>query len=71
MAKRSCFIGIVASGSFSAMGYFVFQMQKDLVFQNRGGVEGLDDLIGFLASGGFWLGCGALAWHFVFMLFKK
>ncbi len=71
MAKRSCFIGIVASGIFSAMGYFVFKIQKDLVFENRGGAEGLDDLIGFLASGGFWLGCGALAWHFVFMLFRK
>ena len=71
MEKRKCFIGIVASGIFSAMGYVVFQMQRDLVFQNRGGVEGLDDLIGFLASGGFWLSCGALAWHFVFMLFKK
>ena len=71
MEKRKCFVGIVASGIFSAMGYFVFKIQKDLVFENRGGAEGLDDLIGFLASGGFWLGCGALAWHFVFMLFRK
>ena len=71
MEKRTCIIGIVVSGIFSAMSYVVFQTQKDLVNQNRGGADGLGDLIGFLATGGFWLGCGALAWHFVFMLLRK
>ena len=51
MEKRTCIIGIVVSGIFSAMSYVVFQTQKDLVNQNRGGADGLGDLIGFLATG--------------------
>ena len=71
MAKRSCFIGIVASGIFSAMSYFMVHVQKELVLRNRGGVDGVDDWGLLFLAVGFWLGCGALAWHFVFMLFRK
>jgi len=71
MTVRGYLIGIVVAGIFSAMSYVVFQEQKHLVFSNRGGMDKLDDGIGFLATGGFWLGCGALAWHWFFMLIKK
>ena len=69
------FIGLVLGGVFSLMGYFVFLGQLDLLNSGRGGMDGLDDFIGFFASGGFWLGCGATAWHCLFkwlgVLLKK
>ena len=72
MAKGSCFIGIVASGGFSAMSYFMVHVNKEMVSRNqRMGLDYADDLFILFASVGFWLGCGALAWHFVFMLFRK
>jgi hypothetical protein len=71
MTVRGYLAGIVVTGIFSVMSYVVFQEQKDLVFSNRGGINGLDDWIGFLATGGFWLGCGALAWWGVIELIKK
>ena len=47
------FIGLVLGGVFSLMGYVVFLGQLDLLNSGRGGMDGLDDFIGFLASGGF------------------
>ena len=71
MTVQGYLAGTIVAGSFSAMGYVVCMNQKDLVNSNRGGIGGLDDWIGFLATGGLWLGCGALAWHWFFMWLKK
>ena len=71
MEKPPYFFGFVIGGIFSLMGYFVFLGQLDLLNSGRGGMDGLDDLIGFFASGGFWLGCGAIAWHCLFKLIGK
>ena len=59
------------AGIFSVMGYVVCMNQKDLVDGSHRGIGTIDAMIGFLAAGGFWLGCGALAWHWSFMLLKK
>ena len=53
------------------MGFFACHEQFYLLGSGRRGLEGLDDLIGFLASGGFWLGCGAVSWHSFFKLLGK
>ena len=72
MAKGSCFIGIVASGGFSAMSYFVMHVKMEEVSRNqRMGYDYADELFILFLGVGFWLGCGALAWHFIFMLFRK
>ena len=71
MAKGSCFIGIVASGGFSAMSYFMVHENWGLVTRNRDGLDYANDWFLFFLAVGFWLGCGALAWHFIFMLFRK
>jgi len=71
MGRSSYFFWLVIGGIFSLMGYIVCLGQLDLLNSGRGGMDGLDDLIGFLASGGFWLGCGAAAWHSLFKLIGK
>ena len=53
------------------MSFFVRHKQFYLLAIGRRGLEGLDDLIGLLASGGFWLGCGAVSWHSFFKLLRK
>jgi hypothetical protein len=63
--------GVCLCGMFSLMGFVVCQEQFHLLNSGRGGMDGLDDLIGFLASGGFWLGCGAIAWHCLFKLIGR
>lgn len=70
-SNHPSFAGIVIAGIFSVMGYVVCMNQKDLVDGSHGGIGTIDAMIGFLAAGGFWLGCGALAWHWSFMLLKK
>ena len=63
MVNPPYFALFVLGGVFSMMGFFVCHEQFYLLGSGRRGLEGLDDLIGFLASGGFWLGCGAVSWH--------
>ena len=56
MVNPPYFALFVLGGVFSMMGFFVCHEQFYLLGSGRRGLEGLDDLIGFLASGGFWLG---------------
>ena len=71
MVNPPYFALFVLGGIFSMMGFFLCHEQLYLLASVRRGIEGLDDLIGFLASGGFWLGCGALSWHSFFKLLGK
>ena len=53
MVNPPYFALFVLGGVFSMMGFFVCHEQFYLLGSGRRGLEGLDDLIGFLASGGF------------------
>ena len=67
----------LGKSAFEKQRLFDDQRYPNVVVTTRGtvmtvwGNDGVDDWGLLFLAVGFWLGCGALAWHFVFMLFRK